>query len=98
MLRCMDLLCVRSSSCVQCCSMHGDDERARDVLWWCVGHSCRDMFNKETINKMKDGAWLVNTARGAIVNKDDVAEALKSGKLAGMELFLGASMTTCHCE
>lgn len=42
------------------------------------------MFNKETIDKMKDGAWLVNTARGAIVNKDDVAEALESGKLAGI--------------
>ena len=32
---------------------------------------------------MKDGAWLVNTARGAICNADDVAAAVKSGKLAG---------------
>jgi formate dehydrogenase len=29
------------------------------------------------------GAWLVNTARGAIVVKEDVAEALKSGQLNG---------------
>lgn len=29
------------------------------------------------------GAWLVNTARGAIVVKEDVAEALKSGHLRG---------------
>lgn len=42
------------------------------------------MFNKETIDKMKDGAWLVNTARGGICNKDDIAEALKAGKLAGI--------------
>ena len=41
------------------------------------------MFDKKTIDKMKDGAWLVNTARGGICNKDDIAEALKSGKLAG---------------
>jgi len=29
------------------------------------------------------GSWLVNTARGAIVVKEDVAEALKSGHLRG---------------
>jgi len=43
----------------------------------------RGLFNKELISKMKKGAWLVNTARGAIVVKEDVAEALKSGQLNG---------------
>ncbi|TKA50648.1 Formate dehydrogenase [Cryomyces minteri] len=43
----------------------------------------RGMFNKELISKMKKGSWLVNTARGAIVVKEDVAEALKSGQLRG---------------
>jgi len=43
----------------------------------------RGMFNKELIGKMKKGSWLVNTARGAIVVKEDVAEALKSGHLRG---------------
>ncbi|KAL2837266.1 hypothetical protein BJX68DRAFT_249890 [Aspergillus pseudodeflectus] len=43
----------------------------------------RGLFNKELISKMKPGAWLVNTARGAIVVKEDVAEALKSGHLRG---------------
>lgn len=58
----------------------------------------RGLFNKELISKMKPGkfscsahdqylhlpgAWLVNTARGAIVVKEDVAEALKSGQLRG---------------
>lgn len=43
----------------------------------------KGLFNKELISKMKDGAWLVNTARGAIVVKEDVAAALKSGKLRG---------------
>ncbi|KAK4916909.1 hypothetical protein LTR28_013355, partial [Elasticomyces elasticus] len=43
----------------------------------------RGMFNKELISKMKKGSWLVNTARGAIVVKEDVADALKSGQLRG---------------
>ncbi|KAI4145529.1 MAG: hypothetical protein LQ340_006245 [Diploschistes diacapsis] len=43
----------------------------------------RGLFNKDLIAKMKKGSWLVNTARGAIVVKEDVAEALKSGHLRG---------------
>ncbi|KAF2397082.1 formate dehydrogenase [Trichodelitschia bisporula] len=43
----------------------------------------KGLFNKELISKMKPGSWLVNTARGAIVVKEDVAEALKSGHLRG---------------
>merc|ERR1712029_1049695 len=43
----------------------------------------KGLFNKELISKMKKGSWLVNTARGAIVVKEDVAEALKSGQLRG---------------
>lgn len=43
----------------------------------------KGLFNKELISHMKDGAWLVNTARGAICVAEDVAEAVKSGKLAG---------------
>ncbi|CUM57044.1 Formate dehydrogenase 1 [Debaryomyces fabryi] len=43
----------------------------------------KGLFNKELISKMKDGAWLVNTARGAICVAEDVAAAVKSGKLRG---------------
>ena len=35
------------------------------------------------INKMKRGAYIVNTARGKICDTDAIVEALKSGQLAG---------------
>jgi len=43
----------------------------------------RGLINRESLNLMKDGAYLVNTARGQIVVEEDVAEALNSGKLGG---------------
>jgi formate dehydrogenase len=43
----------------------------------------KGLFDKNLIAKMKKGSYLVNTARGAIVVKEDVADALKSGHLAG---------------
>lgn len=42
-----------------------------------------DMFCKETFNKMKDGAYFINTARGGIVVEEDLKDALNSGKLSG---------------
>lgn len=41
----------------------------------------RGMINLETMAQMKDGIVIVNTARGACVNEEDMAEALKSGKV-----------------
>ena len=43
----------------------------------------QNLFDAAMLSKMKRGAYLVNTARGLIVNRDGVAEALKSGQLAG---------------
>lgn len=43
----------------------------------------REMFNKDTFAKMKDGAFFINTARGGIVNERDLAQALIKGKLSG---------------
>lgn len=43
----------------------------------------RGLVNEELLKHFKKGAWLVNTARGAICDKNAVAAALKSGHLAG---------------
>lgn len=42
----------------------------------------KQMINKEAIEKMKDGVIILNFARDLLVNDDDLAEALKSGKVA----------------
>ncbi|QHQ61828.1 3-phosphoglycerate dehydrogenase [Anaerocolumna sedimenticola] len=42
----------------------------------------KKMINKDTIALMKDGVIVLNFARDLLVNDDDMAEALKSGKVA----------------
>lgn len=46
----------------------------------------RGMVDKAFLDEMKEGAFLVNTARGAILNEFDVAAALNTGKLGGAAL------------
>ena len=41
------------------------------------------LFNAELIGKMKRGAYIVNTARGKICDRDAIVRALESGQLAG---------------
>ena len=42
-----------------------------------------NLFDEALINKMKRGAYLVNTARGKICNREAIAKALESGQLSG---------------
>jgi len=42
----------------------------------------RGMINQETIARMKDGAWLVNIARGGVVDTEALVAALDAGKIS----------------
>jgi len=44
----------------------------------------KGLINKESIAKMKIGVFLINTSRGPVLVEQDVADALNSGKLAGV--------------
>jgi phosphoglycerate dehydrogenase-like enzyme len=41
------------------------------------------MINASSISKMKQGVFLINTCRGQVVVEQDLADALKSGKMSG---------------
>jgi D-3-phosphoglycerate dehydrogenase len=43
----------------------------------------REMINRNSIAHMKKGVRIVNAARGALINDADLAEAIKSGHVAG---------------
>ncbi|KOF57728.1 MULTISPECIES: D-2-hydroxyacid dehydrogenase [Clostridium] len=44
------------------------------------------VIGKEEIKAMKDGAYLINCARGGVVNEEALVEALNTGKIAGAAL------------
>lgn len=46
----------------------------------------RHLINRDTIAQMRDGAYLLNTSRGMLVESEALLDALKSGKLAGAGL------------
>ncbi len=46
----------------------------------------RHMINKSAFEKMKKGAFLVNTARGSVIDEHDLVDALRSGILGGAAL------------
>lgn len=52
-------------------------------------------INKAVFDMMKPGAYLVNTCRGAVINEADLADALRSGKIAAAGLDVLCSEPPC---
>jgi D-3-phosphoglycerate dehydrogenase len=52
-------------------------------------HDTELMVKKRNLDKMMDGAIIINTARGGLVDEDDLYVALRSGKLAyaGLDVY-----------
>ena len=42
-----------------------------------------EIIDSSAISKMRDGAYIINTARGGLINEDDMRAALDSGKISG---------------
>jgi D-3-phosphoglycerate dehydrogenase len=51
-----------------------------------LGPGTEKLFSAATLAKMKRGAWLINTARGEMVDEAALADALRSGQIAGAAL------------
>lgn len=56
-----------------------------DIICLCANltEESYHMISKNEIEKMKDGVYISNSARGALVDENAVIEGLKSGKIAG---------------
>ncbi|MBE6649698.1 MAG: D-2-hydroxyacid dehydrogenase [Ruminococcaceae bacterium] len=67
----LDELLENSDIISLCCPLKEDNKR---------------IIRRETIEKMRDGVMIINTARGGLIDEDDLAEAVKSGKVSGAGL------------
>jgi len=49
----------------------------------------KHIINKNSIEKMKKGVFIINTSRGALINSEDLLEALQIGKVgaAGLDVY-----------
>ena len=87
------------------CAAHGIERCSLDQL---LGESdfvslhvpltprTRSMIGAPQLRKMKRSAFLINTARGGIVEEDDLADALQEGTIAGAASDVFADEPTSH--
>jgi D-3-phosphoglycerate dehydrogenase len=64
-------LCASADCIVLCCSLTPENHH---------------MINAKTLSNMKDGVWIVNVSRGALIDEDALIDALEDGKVAGAAL------------
>ena len=66
-------------------------QQADIVLLSCIlDESNKNLMNKERFSMMKDGAFLINTSRGGLIDEIALEAAIKSGKLAAAALDVTA--------
>ena len=58
----------------------------------------KNLLNEKTFARMRDGVFIINCARGGIVNEKDLADAIKSGKVAGAALDVFEEEPTKNME
>ncbi len=58
----------------------------------------KELFNKEAFIKMKNSAIFINASRGAVVNEEDLYDALVTGEIAGagLDVFLNEPIGAEH--
>ena len=81
---------TESDLCLRYCELDKLLQRSDIVSLHCpLTKGTKHIINHNTINKMKDGAILINTARGGLVEEKALAEALKMGRIscAGIDVY-----------
>ena len=58
--------------------------------------STKGIINKDTIAKMKDGVFIINTSRGPLIIEEDLLNALNNGKVAGAAVDVVSSEPIEH--
>lgn len=58
----------------------------------------QNLLNEDTLKDCKDGVIIINTARGGLINEEDLMHAIKSNKvsMAGLDSFATEPMTAPH--
>ena len=56
------------------------------IITCAFNEQTKGIFNMDAFKKMKNTAFIVNNARGGIIQQDDLVEALKKGEIAGKKL------------